>query len=681
VAENSAQNKVSAGEKVSALFSSMNGLHVSPKTPNSVFSNIIYTQLLKNIDPSGLILTQESLVGISSCKDSICSMNEALITTFVDSFSEIYSKQLVTAGNVIDSCFEAGFSFYKPDSMLYANEQNWQLANNLTGLQERWRKYLKYEILSSLVASQTDSLLFYTLVTDSLIGADSKIQQKIKQREKRRLRLLLEYNGGIHGYILETFLNTITTCYDPHSAYFSKNDKEEFESSLSKENYVFGFSLEQNLNKEVVIKEIAPESPAWLSKELEEGDVLVKVKMGDYELETAFSDLEEVDRLFAVSKENRVEMTVKKLDGELLNVSLTKGKVDTRQSMSYSCLLNGSHKVGYISFSQFYTEFGPMGINGCSTDFLRDLVKLQEDGMEGLIIDLRNNPGGSEYEAIKIAGYLLGSGNLAIHTNKAGFQTVIANEEAEQWFAGSLVVLVNRSSASASELLSAALQDYNRAVVLGTNTFGKSSVQNILPIGRKSTHSYVMTRQNSSEYGFVKLTTALLHRITGFSYQKEGVVPDIQVADGFASLMSTENDMPFALLKDTIAPEFTFNPLPELPIDSLQRLSMERQSKNVVFQNLQKLEEYTLQIKNVKSESLKLDDFVQASTSRNQLANELKETQMTNEIPFIPLNNSYDIEKYHDDQVWQNINTRFVNFLSKDATVCEAYNVIADMLN
>ncbi len=675
-----AQNEVPAGEKVTTLLASMNGLHLNPKPLNAKFSNEIYNQLIKRIDPSGLILTRKSLEGISIYKDSLCVPNKNLITTFVDSLSANYSHQLGVANSLIDSCFSQGFSFCIPDSIVFQKEELPTLAKDEAEHRDRWRKYLKYEILNSLVISQPDSVLINLAVSDSLIGRNSEIWLKIAEREKRRLQFLEKYDGGIPGYILESLLGTITSCYDPHSVYFSKHDKEDFESSLTKENYAFGFSLDQNLNKEVVIKEIAPESPAWLSKELEEGDILINVKMGEQELELAFSDLEEVDRLFAISKENKVELAVKKPNGEVKSVILLKGKVDTKESMSYSCLLNGVHKIGYLSFSQFYTEFGRMGINGSSTDFLRDLVKLQEDGIEGLVIDLRNNPGGSEYEAMKIAGFLLGKGALAIHTDKDGIQTVLANEEAEKWFSGPIVVLINGGSASASELLSAALQDYNRAILIGTNSYGKASAQNILPIGRKLVRSYEMANRIPNEYGFVKVTRAKLNRMTGLSYQKYGVVPDIRVQDGFSKVISTEKDMPFALEQDTIVPEFSYNPLPELPVDSLLKLSIERQMKDTAIQNIIKLEESFVRMQNEKYVSLRMEDFIQMSRDRNQLVKLYQDTQAINNLPFTTENNSYDLEKYSNDPEWQRINERFKSFLTKDATVSEAYNVIGDMI-
>ncbi|MCY1721392.1 carboxy terminal-processing peptidase [Prolixibacteraceae bacterium Z1-6] len=675
-----AQNDDLPGEKVTTLFSTMNGLHFHPKPLNIKFSNVIYDQLIRKIDPGGLILTQEEIVGIAFYKDSLCSSNEKLLTAFVDLLSNVYARQLVTAKNLIDTCCRVGFNFHVPDSMLFQDDQTRTLPNNVLELQERWRKYLKYEILDGLVMSQPDSVLSNISAVDSLLDRDDAITMKIQQREKRRIQFLEGYEGGVPGFILESFLQTITSCYDPHSVYFTKHDKEDFESSLSKENYAFGFSLDQNLKKEVIIKEIAPSSPAWLSKELEEGDVLVNVKMGDQELELAFSDMEEVDRLFAISKENKVELAVKKPDGEVRNIILFKGKLDTRESMSYSCMLNGTRKVGYISFSQFYTEFGPMGINGCSTDFLRDLVKLEEDGMEGLVLDLRNNPGGSEYEAMKIAGYLLGSGELAIRVNKDGTQAVIENQEAEKWFSGPVVVLVNGGSASASELLAAALQDYNRAVVLGTNTFGKASAQNVLPVGRKLSLSYKLSNRNSNEYGFVKITTAKLNRISGDSYQNAGITPDVWVPDGYSSFISTEKDMPFALPKDTIIPEFSFNPLTALPIDSLRKLSLERQSKSSVIQELVVLEQRFLHYKKQKSLSLMLQDFVEMSLIRNKLANQYKEKQQMDDQPYQMVNSNYDLEKYADDIVWQKVDKRFKNFLSKDATVCEGYRVVEDLL-
>lgn len=195
--------------------------------------------------------------------------------------------------------------------------------------------------------------------------------------------------------------------------FFSNHDKEKFESDLSKRNYAFGFELGTNLNEEVMISQILPESPLWYSKKLEKGDVIVALKIPRQEtLDMTFSDLFKLDEVLQDLEKDQIELTVRKTNGDINTITVQKGVFDTKQNRSAAFMLFGDKKVGCIWFSQFYTEFGPSGNAGCSGDVLREIVKLREEGAEGLIFDLRNNPGGSEFEALKIAGFLIGTAPL-----------------------------------------------------------------------------------------------------------------------------------------------------------------------------------------------------------------------------------------------------------------------------
>lgn len=678
-----AQQTSDKAKTVPLLFQMLEEYHYKPPTRNSILSNHIFDRLMKTIDPYGLFFTEATIVSLKPYRDSLCTDNPALVSGFVNLLTEKYRKRLGFADSIVDRCFLSPLNFSKIDSIILEPGDAVRISKDDSSLKERWGKWIKHGMLKSLTFSGNDSILSDTQIADSLLNSGSSIAKKSKIREKRWLSQLLHCPAGIENFVMNSYLNSITSCYDPHSNYFSNSDKEKFESLLSKENYLFGFQLGNNLNEEVIISGILPDSPLWYSKKLEKGDVLLKIKIpGQEETDLAFASAGEIDNIFKNLDDDWVELTIRKLNGTISKIEISKGKFDARENQTVGFILQGENPVGYIWFSNFYTEFNRYGNVGCSIDIVKEIVKLKESGIKGLIIDLRNNPGGSEGEAMEIAGYFTGNGPFEVRVVKQGVQYTLEKKNSIKWYDDPLVIMVNSNSASGSELLAAVLQDYNRAVIIGTNTFGKATEQYVFPIGKKmASYNPYRFKPTDENYGFVKLTSGKMFRITGKSYQKTGVTPDIVLPDIWENFTSRESALPFALENDTIITTVKFKPLPKLPVDSLAIKSQNRISKNEKFRQIAKLNtSMKTFITNKRKVPINYVQFKHESDRRKQLMSEFENINSSENNQFTVENTSFKTLEMQSDSVSKEINSKFKDSIRKDIYISEAFSVILDLL-
>jgi len=679
-----AQQNSDKGKPASLLFQMLEKYHYHPPARNSKLSGQIFNNVLKTLDPYSLFFTDESIASFIPYRDSLCTNSTRLSSDFITLLTNTYRERLLMADSIVDQCFRSDLNLSEADSMMLESGDVADYSNNDADLKERWRKWIKHGMLRSLMYSGNDSTSTTgAVISDSLWAGGSLLVKKTRIREKRRLNQLLNCSGGIEKLVMDTYLNSITSCYDPHSNYFSIDDKTKFESSLSKDNYAFGFELGNNLNEEVIISQILPGSPLWYSGKLEKGDVILKIKIPDQEeTDLAFASMEEIDNIFRTLNGDWVEMTVRKLNGSVSTLEMTKGKFDTRQNQTVGFILNGEKPVGYVWFSSFYTEFDQYGSVGCSIDILKEIIKLKESGVKGLIIDLRNNPGGSEGEAMEIAAYFTGNGPFAVRVNKEGVQQVLEKGNAIKWYDDPLVVLVNSNSASGSELLAAILQDYKRAVIIGSNTFGKATEQLVFPLGRKmASYNPYRTKPADENSGFVKVTTGKIFRIDGKSYQRNGVTPDILLPDIYENFTQKESDLPFALKNDSVKPSVTFSRLINFPVDTLAQLSKNRMVKSEKFSQVIQLNRSAKGLTSSKRKAtLNLSQYKSESEQLKQMMSDFENIHSSVNTQFSVENTAFKLKEIQSDSLEVEMNDKFKDSIRKDIYVDEAYSVVLDLL-
>jgi carboxyl-terminal processing protease len=372
------------------------------------------------------------------------------------------------------------------------------------------------------------------------------------------------------------YLNTIAWCYDPHTSYMSISQKKDFDTHMSASEYSAGFELEENDKGDLTISFLQPGGSAWRSGQLHTGDQLIKIKSEGIEKEIATIGDDELENMLGGNNQAGLEVTVKTAAGELKTIKLSKEKIDDEESIVKSYVLQGNKNIGYINLPGFYsreddsiTDEKDIKYDGCANDVSKEIVKLRKDTIAGLILDLRYNGGGSMWEAMQLAGIFIDIGPVASVKDKDGKVRFLKDPNRGTIYDGPLMVLINGRSASASEFVSAVLQDYNRALIVGGTTYGKGTAQIVLPMD-------TMPFSNNKNYTeFVKVTQQKFYRVNGSTTQWKGVLPDIELPDIYSDELNKEKANSSALQPDN-SKTGIYQAAAALPAQSLKLKSEQR---------------------------------------------------------------------------------------------------------
>jgi carboxyl-terminal processing protease len=565
--------------QVSAIRKMVETQHIEPRPIDDAFSADFFTAHLDHLDDDHLFFTQADVKALEKYRLGLDEEIQNAGTAFFSEALALYKTRLKGAEAIIEARCTKPFNFtlnetYKEEDSRPATEK--QLA-------ERWYHLLKADVLASLAAIGANTLQAKGSIDKAAILArEPEARAAVKSRHLRRLQALLGSEESLRQHAISAYLNAFLSCMDPHSAFFDPEQKESFERGLNTEDYYFGFALGQNEKGEVYIQHLQPGGAAWATGQLNKEDVLVRLRWeGKEPVELSGLTAHDISELLDESNIARLELTVRKGNGQQQTVVLQKHKLDNEENIVKSFVLKGEQKIGYITLPSFYTQWEDASGSRCANDVATEVVKLKKDSIAGLILDLRFNGGGSLQEAVEMAGIFIDAGAVCQLKTSEGKITTLKDMNRGVIYNGPLLVLVNGQSASASEILAATLQDYNRALIVGSATHGKATGQQILPV--KATSATVVT--SSDQYGYLKLTNARLYRTTGKTAQRVGVQPHIVLPGLFDEFSQRERDIPFALGADTVSAYKYFTPGPPLPVEPLKKKSAERLAQNTKFSN------------------------------------------------------------------------------------------------
>lgn len=553
--------------------------HIEPRPINDAFSADFFTAHLDRLDPEQMFLTDADVKALEKYRLSLDEELNAAGTGFFKESLALYKARLKTVEGIIEGATARPFTFTVAES--YKEEET--RAATEKELAARWAYLLKSDVLQSLAAIGVGSLQAKgTIDKAAVLAREPEARAAVKSRYLRRLQGLLQSEEALRQYAVSSYLNAFLSCMDPHSAFFDLKQKNLFERGLDSEAYYFGFALAQNDKGEVIIQHLQPGGAAWATGQLNKEDVLVRLKWAGKEpVELSGLTPWDVGELLDESNTDQLELTVRKGNGHQQTVVLQKRKRDNDENIVKSAVLRGAKNIGYITLPSFYTEWEDEGGSRCANDVATEVVKLKKDSIAGLILDLRFNGGGSLQEAVEMAGIFIDAGAICQLRTRDEKMITLKDRNRGVIYNGPLLVLVNGQSASASEVLAATLQDYNRALVVGSTTHGKATGQVIVPVEAAS-NTVVTSREG---LGFLKLTTSKLYRTTGATAQKAGVQPHIVLPDLFEEMSERESDIPFALGSDTVTAYKYFTPGASLPIGPLKQKSAERLTANARFSN------------------------------------------------------------------------------------------------
>lgn len=516
---------------------------------------------------------------------------------------------------------------FSEDEQIELDSDKRETSRDLSQLREWWRKWLKYLTLTQYLNLQKIAAGQKTASakTEGAFSAALEIRaRQAVEKSMQRLfsRLLKEKSDDMQAL----FFNALISIFDPHSQYFPPRDKEQFDIEMSGTLEGIGALLGED-DGFIKVFDVIPGSPAWIQNLLKVEDIILKVGQGDEEpVDIVGMSVVDAARLVRGKKGSLVRLTVKKTDGRIMQISLVRNVVEIQETYARSAvLINDKLKksFGYIYLPRFYHDFNHSSGRNAGDDVKKELQKLAAIGVDGMILDLRSNGGGALEDAVKLTGLFIEKGPVVQVKDRHSVPQVYEDSDGEISYRGPLVVLVNALSASASEIVAGALQDYRRAVVIGgEHTFGKGTVQVMLDLDR-----YVAAdMQNLKPLGAIALTVQKYYRITGASTQFQGVVPDIVLPDLYSYLGVGEKNQKYSLPWDTVAP-LSFTPwtlgLPELA--ELKNRSLQRQKTNIRFQQiaenidrLKKQRETTLVTLNLKKFQAEQEMLFQEAEKFNQ---------------------------------------------------------------
>ena len=524
--------------------------HYNPRQIDDNFSKNVFNSYIKGLDNQRRFFLQSDIDNFTKYRYRI----DDLIKNSDISFFDLTIEKLFQRTNQVNSFYrellEKPFDFSK-EEFINLDFDNLPYSRTLNDLKKRWRMRFKLSALQIYYDKKQEEN--DKKGKDSMYQIKSDIALEIEARESviENVDIFFENVSQLERKDWFTvFVNSIALEFDPHTSYYAPQEKDRFDTRISGKFEGIGARL-QRKNEQVHIIEIIPGGPVWRDNLLKVGEIILKVAQKDEDpIEIGNMRLDDAVNLIKGPKGTKVYLTVKKVDGIIEEVEIIRDVVELEESYAKSSLIiKDSNKYGLIELPQFYIDFDDYSNRNAAIDVKKEINQLKEKDVQGIIIDLRNNGGGSLKTVVDITGYFIKDGPVVQVKSTGGRKEILRDNDSSIIWEGPLVILVNEFSASASEILAAALQDYKRAIVLGSKqTFGKGTVQNMVDLNR------IISGSTYGDLGAVKLTTDKFYRINGGSTQLEGVKSDVVILDRYSYIDLGEKDQENPLSWDYIEP-------------------------------------------------------------------------------------------------------------------------------
>ena len=700
---------VNVGEKENILLQTLMGgisqLHYSPEEIDDKFSKEVFDLYMERLDGGRRWFTQSE---VNMLKAYELSLDEAVTNPnyeFFEKSVELKKAGLERAQTIYREVLATPFDFTITEDIELDGEKK-AFAKNEAELTEYWRKSMKYDVMTRLSdqlekqekareageikkedkdgePKTAEAIAKEQKDRDELL-AKTKEQLEIEAREKT----LERYNDWFERLnqerrtdYMSTYLNAITNVFDPHTSYYLPKDKENFDINMSGTLEGIGARLQQGDEYTKVVS-IIPGGPAWKGKELEVEDLITKVTQGgdstEEPLDVTGLRLDDVVAKIRGKKGTEVILTVKRVDGSMKEISIVRDVVILDEGYAKSATLDYTDvvdNIGYIKLPRFYADFNRRGGRSCAVDVAKEIEKLNAKNVNGIILDLRNNGGGSLRDVVTMSGLFIEEGPIVQVKKRDRKAEVLSDDDASVLYDGPLIVMVNEFSASASEILAAALQDYGRAVIVGSkNTFGKGTVQRFFDLD-----SAIRGNDDVKPLGEVKLTIQKFYRINGGSTQLKGVTPDIILPDNFTYIPTGEQDNEYAMEWTEIpAVDYSQNVYKVNNMANLKSMSAKRVANNDVFK---KVDENAMRLKTQRDDTnstLSIGDYRKEVETLEKQAEKYKD--MFQPIDALQVNNlEVDIEEINVDDAKKARNDDWLESIQKDVYIQEVLNIMKDM--
>jgi carboxyl-terminal processing protease len=615
--------------------------HFSPKKLDDTFSKQVFNKFIDDVDPDKATFLQGDIDKLKQYENQVDNELRTGKMEVVPAVDEIYKKRMEEAAILSAGLLEKPFDFTINETVtLDRDKASWPKTE--ADRKEVWRKKLKYMVLERY-AEALDTREKNKGTKDFVVKADSTLEResrervaKIWQRSFNRLRNKFTMDDQFNLYV-----NTIAETMDPHTEFFPPVEKRSFDEMMSGHFFGIGAQLQEN-DGNIKIVALITGSPAWKSGEIQVGDIIMKVAQGDAEpVDITGFELPDAVKLIKGKKGTVVKLTMKKVDGSIKTISIVRDEIVQEEAFARSAIVNKEHKIGYIYLPDFYADFdNPNGAN-CARDVANEITKLKAENVDGIIMDLRFNGGGSLPDVIKMVGLFIEDGPVVQVKDRFGEASVYRDKDKTLLYSGPLAVMINEYSASASEIFAGAIQDYGRGVIIGTPSYGKGTVQRNVSLD--ASNGGLLT-PSSSDLGSLKLTIQKFYRISGGSNQLKGITPNITLPDNYEFTDSKEKDNPNALPWDEIA-SAPYKPWPSASqYTTIEKQYQDKIQQDSSFKTIRKNAEW---LSNVSKKEVSLN-----LTAYQDMQKEIKAAVKQNEsIQILKEPMSIDFMKSDDERI------------------------------
>jgi carboxyl-terminal processing protease len=669
--------------------------HFAPKDLNDDFSEHVYKDYLNQLDPYKRYFYESDIKEFSAFKDDIDNQLMEYDLSFFNLTHQRLLQRIEESKAIYKEVLKQPFDFSIKETY-DTDYENLPYATSKKEMKERWRKQLKFSAIANyydlqktqetevkrlkkmkaMSPAEREKAFNKEIDKDFKMKSDSDMEAEARNSTLSSLNELYDFiDDRDREDWFAVYMNAVVVEFDPHTYYFAPEAKERFDVDMTGNYEGIGARLQKKMDN-ITVNEIISGGSAWRQNKLEVGDIILKVRQEDETeaVNVAGMRLDDAVKLIKGPKGTNVILTLKKVNGSIEDLSIPRDVIELEERKAKTAFVERDGKTyGVINLPAFYADFKDYNKNNAASDVKKEIERLKAEGMQGLVIDLRNNGGGSLKTVVDMAGLFIKDGPI-VQVHSAGEpQEVLQDKDRSITWDGPLVILVNELSASASEILAAAMQDYKRAIIIGSKqTYGKGTVQIVLDLNR-------MVRNNTNgDMGALKFTTQKFYRINGGSTQLEGVKSDVVVPDRYSYIDIGERDQENPLPWDKIAPaEYTkWNSY--FDYDSTIAKSKERMKNS---EQLKLIDENAKWIKTIRDQnmySLDYEDYKKKlETNENEAKRFEKIAEYKTNLTFKSL--PYENALMAQDSVLKIKRDRWHQSLAKDVYMEEALNVLNDL--
>ena len=646
--------------------------HLQPVEIDEAFAEMAFENFIESMDFGKRFLFADDIKKLGSYKKKLHKHYASGNTILFDEAFAIFQKRLAQAEGHCENALKQKFDF-SVDEYFETDDEKITSPKNEKEMAERWGKYIKYRILTRIYDREEEQ---EKDTTGEKKTYEEILEEAIKQERDLHKDWFDNFKDMDRTEWFGVFVNAFTQNYDPHTQYYPPQRKEDFEIEMTGQFEGIGAQLVQR-NNYVTIDKIITGSASDRQGELEVGDKILKVKQKTGEaVDVVGMSIRKVVKLIRGKKGTPITLTVRKADGTSKDITIIRDVVEMEATFAKSALIEEDGlKIGYIRLPLFYVDFYNNTNRSCVQDVKMEIEALKNLGAESIIFDLRNNGGGTLEGVVDIVGLFIEEGPV-VQVKGTGFSArVLRDRDRKIHFDGDLVVLTNNFSASASEIMAAAIQDYGRGTIMGTqNTFGKGTVQNMMDLDR----ALGFGQGNLKPLGALKLTIQKYYRINGGTPQIKGVTPDIVFPDQYQFLDFGEKEQKNAMAYSEIEPA-DYKKWPKAKgFDQAKKNSEQRIAENANFQMAAEYSAWLRDRKDSTRVSLKLEDYRALQAENKAMAEKIRDINKADEKQLsvkevFTANNKYESDSDKKDY------KRWREAVAKDIQVAEATQFLVDL--